>query len=60
MTYTHSYRASTKSKVPTLRLEDWEYLFKHFPNSKVTVLDTTFGGEEENNRDRENKRHVNS
>lgn len=59
MAYTHSYRAITKAEVLTLRLEDWQYLFKHFPNSKVTILDTTFEGEEEHYRNRENKRHVN-
>lgn len=59
MAYTHSYRAVTKAEVLTLRLEDWEYLYKHFPNSKVTVLETTFKGEEDNYRDRENKTQTN-
>ncbi|KAF9819865.1 hypothetical protein SFRURICE_004219, partial [Spodoptera frugiperda] len=35
--YTHSYETVIKSQVLTLKLDDWEYLLKHFPYSKNTI-----------------------
>ncbi|KAF9796775.1 hypothetical protein SFRURICE_012584 [Spodoptera frugiperda] len=35
--YTHSYQTVTKSQVLTLKLDDWEYLLNHFPESKKSI-----------------------
>lgn len=35
--YTHSYKTVIKSQVLTLKLDDWEYLLQHFPNSRDTI-----------------------
>lgn len=35
--YTHSYQTLTKSQVLTLRLDDWLFLLKHFPDSREAI-----------------------
>ncbi|XP_047041519.1 uncharacterized protein LOC124645707 [Helicoverpa zea] len=35
--YTHSYQTVIKSCVLTLQLDDWEYLLKHFPDSRDAI-----------------------
>ncbi|CAH0700904.1 unnamed protein product [Spodoptera exigua] len=35
--YTHSYETVIKSQVLTLKLDDWEYLLKQFPDSKDAI-----------------------
>ncbi|XP_072937279.1 uncharacterized protein [Epargyreus clarus] len=35
--HTHSYQSISKAQILTLRLEDWEYLLSHFPNSKECI-----------------------
>uniref|UniRef100_A0A2A4JFL8 Cyclic nucleotide-binding domain-containing protein n=2 Tax=Heliothis virescens TaxID=7102 RepID=A0A2A4JFL8_HELVI len=35
--YSHSYQTVIKSCVLTLQLDDWEYLLKHFPDSRDAI-----------------------
>lgn len=42
--YPYSYRTTTKSQVLTLRLDDWEYLLKHFPASNKVISQSYYRG----------------
>lgn len=53
--FTHSYRAIGKAKVLTLRYDDWNYLLKHFPQSKFNIYKDD-GDEDEKDLEKERKR----